>query len=152
MPEGLLAILKFAFLAILWLFFVQVIRVAWAEIATPAPAANPAPRSGWSPAPAAASEVARLVIVQPPERQGLSYEVGQELTVGRANGCQVALPDDRYVSQVHARIYRQDGQVWLEDLGSTNGSYVNSQPVRAPVALRRGDWVQVGRTVLEVSR
>jgi pSer/pThr/pTyr-binding forkhead associated (FHA) protein len=64
----------------------------------------------------------------------------------------VALPDDSYASQLHARIFRKDGRLWLEDLGSTNGTYLNAKAVTSPVALRRGDRVQVGRTVLEVTR
>ncbi|MEO6121400.1 MAG: FHA domain-containing protein, partial [Acidimicrobiales bacterium] len=72
--------------------------------------------------------------------------------VGRAAGCHVALPEDTFASQLHARLFRRDGRMWLEDLGSTNGTYLNAKAVAAPVALRRGDRVQVGRTVLEVTK
>jgi two-component system cell cycle response regulator len=56
------------------------------------------------------------------------------------------------VSQNHARIVRRDGRLWLEDLGSTNGTYLNTKAVSAPSVLHRGDRIQVGRTVLEVNR
>ena len=152
MPETLLMILKFCFLALLWLFFFWVLKAAWAEVSAPAPAVP----AGAGPGPAARkgslSDTAHLRVVEPTERRGQTYELGQELTVGRANGCQVALPDDSYVSQLHARIYRRDGRLWLEDLGSTNGTYLNAKAVSSPVALRKGDRVQVGRTVLEVTR
>jgi len=156
LPESLLTILKFFFLALLWLFFARVLWAVWAEVHAPAaaPAARPQGRSG--PAPPSGrgggGESTRLRVVEPADRRGTTYQLGEELTVGRASGCQVALPDDSYASQLHARIFRKDGRLWLEDLGSTNGTYLNAKAVSAPVALRRGDRVQVGRTVLEVTR
>lgn len=149
MPESLLTVLKFCFLGLLWLFFLRVLWAVWAEVSAPAPSAV---RAATAPARAPAPDSARLRVVEPAARRGTTYELGEELTVGRANGCQVALPDDTYVSQLHARIFRKDGRLWLEDLGSTNGTYLNAKGVTAPVALRRGDRVQVGRTVLEVTR
>jgi pSer/pThr/pTyr-binding forkhead associated (FHA) protein len=62
------------------------------------------------------------------------------------------LAPDSTVSQVHARLFRQGGKLWVEDLGSTNGTWVNKVKVSSPVALRRGDRVLVGGTMLEVSR
>jgi len=73
------------------------------------------------------------------------------VTVGRAPGCGVSLQDTT-VSQLHARVFRRDGRLYVEDLGSTNGTFVNRVPVSAPVPLNRGDRLQVGGTVLEVSR
>jgi pSer/pThr/pTyr-binding forkhead associated (FHA) protein len=152
-PESLLAILKFCFIALLWLFFVRVLRAVWTEVRVPAAAmAAPSAPAATARGGAAATDAARLRVVEPAERRGRSYDLGDELTVGRASGCQVALTDDSYVSQLHARIFRKDNRPWLEDLGSTNGTYLNAKAVTAPVALRRGDRVQIGRTVLEVSR
>lgn len=158
MPESLLTILKFFFLALLWLFFARVLWAVWAEVN--APTAAPAPPTSargtgapaTSPARASGADSTRLRVVEPADRRGTTYQLGDELTVGRANGCQVALPDDSYASQLHARIFRKDGRLWLEDLGSTNGTFLNAKAVTSPVALRRGDRVQVGRTVLEVTR
>jgi pSer/pThr/pTyr-binding forkhead associated (FHA) protein len=62
----------------------------------------------------------------------------------------VALPDDTYVSQLHARVFQRSGETYVEDLGSTNGTYVNGHRVSAPTPVRRGDSLQVGSTVLEV--
>lgn len=160
MSEGLLTILKFCFLGVLWLFFVRVVRVAWAEVhAPPAPAVPPgagraaAPgQAARPPASAQAGGPARLTILQPAERRGRSYELGQDLTIGRDTRCHVSLPEDSTVSQNHARIYRKDGRLWLEDLGSTNGTYLNAKAVSAPTVLHRGDRVQLGRTVIEVDR
>jgi pSer/pThr/pTyr-binding forkhead associated (FHA) protein len=155
-PESLLTVLKFFFLALLWLFFARVLWAVWAEVNAPAAAPVPSGSRGGAPAAAAArggaGDSTRLRVVEPADRRGTTYELGDELTVGRASGCQVAVPDDSYASQLHARIFRKDGRLWLEDLGSTNGTYLNAKAVTSPVALRRGDRVQVGRTVLEVTR
>lgn len=152
MPESLLTILKFCFLTLLWLFFLRVLWAVWAEVNVSA-AASAAPTAGSrAPARSPAPDTGRLKVVEPPERRGTVYDLGEELTVGRASGCQIALTDDTYASQLHARIFRRDGRVWLEDLGSTNGTYLNAKAVSAPVALRRGDRLQIGRTVLEVTK
>ncbi len=74
-----------------------------------------------------------------------------ELTVGRGGGCGIVL-DDTFVSQVHARVFRRDGDVYVEDLGSRNGTLVNGRPVGTAQRVRRGDKVQFGRTVAEVTR
>jgi hypothetical protein len=151
-PEPLLTILKFCFLAIVYLFFVRVLRAVWAEVrgpaavAVPAPAARPArPAFGGNRPPG------RLRVLEPVERRGRTYELGDELTVGRAGGCQVALGDDNYVSQLHARVFRRDGQFYVEDLGSTNGTYVNRKKVTAPIVIRKGDRLQIGKTVMELT-
>jgi pSer/pThr/pTyr-binding forkhead associated (FHA) protein len=158
MPETLLTLLKLFFLALLYLFFFRVLRAVWAEVsAPPAPAAArpsgpaPAPTAGRSRGPAAKGAL-RLKVVEPAETRGTVYDLGDELTVGRASGCQIAIPDDTYVSQLHARIFRRDSQVFVEDLGSTNGTFLNRKKVSAPVPVRRGDRLQIGKTVLEVGR
>jgi pSer/pThr/pTyr-binding forkhead associated (FHA) protein len=156
MPEPLLAVLKLLCLALLYLFFLRVLRAVWAELRPPAPApppAPPAPPRRREPAPAGRRRkgAGRLVIVAPADQKGRSFELNGELTVGRAAGCQVAL-EDNYVSQLHARVFARDGTVWVEDLGSTNGTYVNDRRVSAPLAVRRGDQLKVGSTVLELRR
>ena len=143
MPESLLTILKFLFLALVWLFFARVLRAVWAEL-RPADIGAP-PASGGS------SE-GRLKVVEPAERRGTVFDLGDEVTVGRAGGCHIALEDDKTVSQLHARVFRRDGRLYVEDLGSTNGTYLNAKKVGGPVALQRGDRLQIGRTVLEVTK
>ena len=156
MPDTLLTILKFCFLAILYLFFIRVLRAVWAELrgvtpaaapATPAPAPRRAPASR---APWGNRNGTRLRVVEPAEQRGTTYELGEELTMGRAGGCQVTI-DDTYVSQLHARLFLREGQYYIEDLGSTNGTYLNRRKVTAPVAIRKGDRLQVGKTVLELT-
>jgi len=161
MPESLLTILKLIFLGLLYLFFIRVIRAVWIEVREPtsvqvAVASPPGPgstrgerRRDRAPAKAAAE---RLVVLEPADRQGMVFELGDELTVGRAPGCGVSIPDDTFVSQLHARVFRRDGGLWVEDLGSTNGTFVNKRQVTAPVPLHRGDRLQIGKTVLELAR
>jgi pSer/pThr/pTyr-binding forkhead associated (FHA) protein len=155
MPESLLTILKFCFLALLYLFFFRVLRAVWAEIrpSTAAAAAAPAaPRPRTRQPKTRTGPPTKLTVVEPKEQAGRAYPLGDELTVGRAAGCQVALEGDSYVSQLHARVFTRDGQLYVEDLGSTNGTYLNRKKVRAPMLVRRGDRLQIGKTVLEAQR
>ncbi len=80
------------------------------------------------------------------------FDLGDELTVGRAIGCGVSLPDDTFVSTLHARVFRREGALFVEDLGSTNGTFVNDRPVTGTVPFHKGDRLQVGKTVLELAR
>ncbi len=159
MPESLLTILKLCALALLYLFFLRVLRAVWAEVsstrnAAVAPQVAPArpaarslgPRRGPGRRERASSQ---LKVVEPPELKGRSFDLADELTVGRAVGCQVTL-DDNYVSQLHARIFKRDGMLFVEDLGSTNGTYLNTRKVSSPMAFNRGDQLKIGSTVMEL--
>jgi pSer/pThr/pTyr-binding forkhead associated (FHA) protein len=152
-PESLLTILKFCFLALLYLFFVRVVRAVWTEVSAPppaavAPAAAPAPKTKRERG-APKRSVAHLRVVEPAEQRGRTYDVADELTIGRAAGCQIPL-DDSYASQLHARLFRRNGDLLVEDLGSTNGTFLNRKKVSSAVPIRKGDRLQVGKTVLEL--
>lgn len=141
MPESLLTILKFLFLALVWLFFARVLRAVWAEINAPSADAAAPPSTGG-----------HLKVIEPADKRGQLFALADELTVGRATGCQIALEDDKAVSQLHARVFRRDGRLFVEDLGSTNGTYLNAKKVGGAIALHKGDRLQIGRTVLEVTK
>jgi len=162
--EQLLTILKICLLVLLYLFFLRVLRAVWADLTRPkaVPAAAPAPSRGTAgPAPAARPAAAQpskrakeakpgeLTIVEPSSQRGRGFPLGDELTIGRAAGCSVTL-DDTYVSQIHARLFSRDGQYFVEDLGSTNGTYLNRARVSGPMVIRPGDRLQVGSTVMEL--
>ncbi|HVF33240.1 MAG TPA: FHA domain-containing protein [Acidimicrobiales bacterium] len=168
MPESLLRILQFLLLALLYLFFLRVLRAVWAEVSSPREvgSASPAPVRGRSGAPRERLPAAprgtpqRLRVVEPATRKGQAFDVGPEnaeLTVGRAAGCQVRV-DDTYASQLHARIFRKEADLFVEDLGSTNGTYLNrrgtqhKEKVTGPLALKLGDRLMIGKTVLEVAK
>ena len=164
MPDPVLTLLKYVFLAILYLFFVRVLRAVWVETrepkAVPAPAQPPvAAGIGPAPVPAGGGQSGngavgpeKLVVVSPDGMKGMEFPLGNEVTVGRAGGCAVMLPEDSFVSQLHARLFRRDGSLFVEDLGSTNGTFLNGKKVSAPVSVRKGDKVQFGRTTLEVRK
>jgi len=154
-PESLLTILKFAFLALLYLFFLRVLRAVWAELREPKPAPVGATTVAAAPTHSrqqTGTAPTKVKVLDPESRRGQVFEVADEVTVGRAAGCGISLDDDTYVSQLHARLFRRDGTIYVEDLGSTNGTYLNKRKVSGPQALRKGDRVAIGRTVLEVTR
>ena len=98
---------------------------------------------------AKAAKGTTLVIVAPPEAAGRSFTLGDETTIGRSPGCAVAI-DDTFASQLHARVFRADGTLHVEDLGSTNGTFLGDEAVGGPRPLRRGDQLRIGSTVLEL--
>lgn len=149
MPEPLLAVLKLCCLALLYLFFLRVLRAVWAEVNPKRPLVEEAPRRRERRTSGRRGPISRLVVVEPADLKGRAYELGEELTVGRAAGCQVSL-DDNYVSQLHARVFQRDGVLYVEDLGSTNGTYLNTRKVSSPSPIKRGDQLKVGSTVMEV--
>ncbi|HMC39123.1 MAG TPA: FHA domain-containing protein [Acidimicrobiales bacterium] len=159
MPDPVLTLLKYVFLAILYLFFLRVLRAVWVEtrepkaVPVPSPAPVPAPPAAvTSPPDAGALGPEKLVVLSPETMKGAEFLLGTEVTVGRAGGCAVYLPDDTFVSQLHARVFRRDRDLLVEDLGSTNGTFLNGRKVTAAVAIRKGDKVQFGRTTLEVRK
>ena len=162
MPDPVLTLLKYVFLAILYLFFLRVLRAVWIELREPKPApltdaaggatAPPLANPGPGNAPAHRIGPEKLVINEPAELHGVEFPLADEMTVGRAAGCGVALPDDTFVSQLHARVFRRDGDFYIEDLGSTNGTYLNGKKVSAASVMRKGDRVQVGRTSMELQK
>src|SRR5204862_7603009 len=162
MSEQVLNILKLCLLALVYLFLLRVLRAVWAEVSPPAPAGasrrdrrKAAAASAPPPAPApprgrrTRGNATELVAVEPAAMSGRRFPLGDEITVGRAAGCQVTV-EDNYVSQLHARVFNRDGQLFVEDLGSTNGTYLNRVKVSGPMVMKKSDRLQVGNTVLEV--
>jgi pSer/pThr/pTyr-binding forkhead associated (FHA) protein len=151
-PEAILTILKFCFLGLLYLFLARVVRAVYRELSPDRPvdaAANGRARPGR--ARGRDREPARpykLKMIDPATSQ--VFPLGEEVTIGRAPGCSVPLADDTYVSQLHARIYIRDGKPFVEDLGSTNGTFLNRDRLSKTMPLRKGDKLQIGRTVLEI--
>jgi pSer/pThr/pTyr-binding forkhead associated (FHA) protein len=157
--DQLLFVLKLCLLALLYLFFFRVVRAVWAELRTPSPAggvpvgpaaavAAPGRKERKAQAKAAKARP-QLVMIEPAEQAGRSYTLDDEASIGRAAGCQITL-DDTYSSQIHARVFLRDGQWLVEDLGSTNGTWLNRHKVSGPMVLQRGDRLQIGNTVMEL--
>jgi len=165
MSDQLLGILKIALLALLYLFFARVLWAVWSEVRGPRPGratAQPNAATVAAPRPAAAPPVdsakrakkamaSKLVVLQPKERKGATFMISGEITIGRANTATISIPDDTFVSQLHARLFRTASETFLEDLGSTNGTYLNGARLTSAQLLRKGDRVQIGSTVWEAN-
>ena len=93
--------------------------------------------------------MSELVFIEETPMEGYRRAVAPGTTIGRA-GCDIELTDPD-VSRRHAVVRSLDGGLAVEDLGSTNGTFVNGKKVTSPVTLERGDHLKVGNTTLEVA-
>ncbi len=155
-----LQLMRFAFLVLLWLFVFATINVIRGDlrtsgqprIATPPPAR----RRGRGAAKASGQQAqggrpgpSQLVVTAgglTGTRIGLT---GAPVLIGRANDSTIVLEDD-YASTRHARISLQDGMWVVEDLGSTNGTYLGQRKVDGPMPMEVGVPLRIGQTVLEL--
>ena len=146
-----LLILKIAFLVLLYLFIWRIVRTASRDLRLPQESFILAPsREGGIAQQPPPVRSGRLVVVKSAELEdGSDYELNSsQLTIGRGGQNDIALPQDEYASARHARFEpRQDG-VWVQDLGSTNGTYLNGARLERPRRLTGGDVVRVGETDL----
>lgn len=188
MPEQVLTILKLCLLALVYLFFLRVLRAVWSEVQEPSalPGAGKrtrrrAPASGTPPRPPSTAKGAavgagavagvagaaagaprrpgrnargdrapkEIVVVGPEHMAGASARLDAEVTIGRGGPATIVV-DDSYVSQAHTRLTPRDGRCFVEDMGSTNGTYLNGRRVTAPAIVHRGDRLQLGNVLLEV--
>ena len=150
MPVLVLTILKILFLALLYLFIARAVRVIYLDLVGPRVPRSASPAS--VPAPRKRRAQPRELLVTEAEGSPRSYPMNAEpLSIGRSESCQVIL-NDTYVSQMHARVYPKDGEWFVEDLGSTNGTYLNRAKVTQPSPIGVGDEIRIGKTTLEVRR
>jgi hypothetical protein len=161
--NAVLRIMQWGVIVLIFLFFLRVIRAVWVEMS---PATIRKTRSerrqerrqerAAARPPDRPRETRRrqlyLKVVQPEAQAGRTYDLDDELTIGRSPGCGVSMSEDIYTSTLHARLFRRNDQLWVEDLGSTNGTFVNSEQIKQAVRLGKGDLLQIGSTVFEVSR
>jgi hypothetical protein len=153
-----LQLMRFGFLALLWLFVLAAVRVVRSDLRAsgqPRVAVPPPSRRRGSRGRSDAAAVARprgpsqLVVTEgglAGTRIGLT---GAPVLIGRANDSTLVLTDD-YASTRHARVSLQDGVWFVEDLGSTNGTYLGQRKLDGPVPLEMGVPVRIGKTVLEL--
>jgi hypothetical protein len=149
--DQVLLILKIAFLVLLYLFIWRIVRTASRDLRLPQESFILAPSAQGGVQPARSSRVSgRLVVVKSPDLvEGRDFELDSaQLTIGRSGQNDIAIRSDEYASARHARFEpRQDG-VWVQDLGSTNGTYLNGARLDRPRRLNEGDVVRVGETDL----
>ena len=155
MPNLVLDLLKYVFLAVLYLFMWFVVKAVLNEIRPQQrrrrAARQPAPTPSRPPPRRPKKAPRHVAIVEGSALKGKTFELSEELVIGRADRCHVVL-DDTYVSQMHARIFARNGAYVLEDLGSTNGTYLNRKRITSPAELQRGDQVKIGKTLMELRK
>jgi len=156
-----LLLIRLAFLAVLWLFVITAVGVVRTDLFGQSPSsrkqkrqrqnARPRPARPARPARAARGEPQRLLVTGGPLTGTTLPLTEQQITIGRSNDATLVLNDD-YASSRHARLFPQDGQWIVEDLGSTNGTYLDRQKVTQPTPVPTGVPIRIGKTVLELRR
>ncbi|WP_277212260.1 FHA domain-containing protein FhaB/FipA [Isoptericola croceus] len=162
MSELTFTLLRLGYLVLLWVFVLSAVAVLRRDLslrsarsrkrsddggaAAPAPAAAAA-----SPPPPRSSGPSKLVVTAGPLGGTTLPLSTSSILIGRAPSCTLVLDDD-YSSSRHARIFPQGDQWYVEDLGSTNGTFIGDQQVTSPIPLAPGVGVQIGRSVVELQR
>ncbi|WAX55335.1 FHA domain-containing protein [Jatrophihabitans cynanchi] len=148
-----LQIMRFGFLALLWLFVFGAIRVIRSDLRTSGQPriATPPARKGRarSVAPPAGRGPSQLIVTEGSLQGTRIGLTGAPVLIGRADDSTLVLTDD-YASTRHARITMQDGMWVVEDLGSTNGTYLGQRKLDGPVPMEVGVPLRIGKTVLEL--
>jgi pSer/pThr/pTyr-binding forkhead associated (FHA) protein len=157
MSEIALTVIKVVYLALLWLFILSAVSVIRSDLfgrtvrasdqlqpqeleAPPAPPRRTKRQRGEP----------RVLMISQGNQAGLSADLASGvIMIGRGADCQLILDDD-YVSTRHARVVSTPDGIYIEDLGSTNGSYVNGQRITAPTTITMADTVRIGKTILKL--
>lgn len=149
MPPFVLTVLKIALLLLLYFFVWRAVRAVVLDLYGPRErrprAAERARRPKGKRLPS------KVVLLDERGKRVSSHRLSGTVQIGRATQCDIR-PDDTYVSQLHAKISNRNNSWVVEDLGSTNGTYLNQRKVTAPTAISAGDRIRVGKTVLEVQK
>jgi hypothetical protein len=152
MDEPLAVALKFGFLVVLYLFLLWVVRSAMRDLSryggssaaaepVEVPAAGRRRRAAPEPRPGGTPRV--QVVAAMGHEPGTSFDVGQGVTFGRSDGADIRVTD-QFASSAHARIFDRGGFMYLEDMGSTNGTYLNGRQVKAAERLQGADTIRIG--------
>ncbi|MGH2710663.1 MAG: FHA domain-containing protein FhaB/FipA [Actinomycetota bacterium] len=149
MPAFVLTVLKIALLAFLYFFIWRAVRAVVIDLYGPrekrprGERQRPARRGKGAPT--------KLVVLDANGNRVSTHRLSGTLEIGRDASCQIR-PEDTYLSQKHARVFNRNGSWVVEDLGSTNGTYLNQQKVTVPSQLSPGDRIRIGKTVIEVRK
>ena len=161
MSELALTLVRLGFLTLLWAFVLLTIIVLRRDLRQPAEArpTGRQRRAGRSSKPPKPPKVAKqqkvkgskLVVIEGP-LQGTVIPLGDvQITIGRADDSTLVIDDD-YASSRHARIYPSEGSWVVEDLGSTNGTWIDRTRITSPTVLPVGAPLRVGRTTLQIQK
>jgi pSer/pThr/pTyr-binding forkhead associated (FHA) protein len=156
-----LTVIKLGYLAVLWLFILTTVSVMRSDLfgtrvqqrgAAGKPARQPATAKPAKPPKPSRRGPPKTLVVTEGALAGTSLRLGDApVTVGRAQDSTLVVDDD-YASGRHARLFPQDGTWYVEDLGSTNGTYLERTKVGAPMPVPVGTPVRIGKTVIELRR
>ena len=159
MDEPLAVVLKFGFLAVLYLFLLWVSRSALRDLArgsersdselAPEPVDGPAHRRGGGLSPdgglMGGMEPRLEVIAALGHEPGTVFDISAGATLGRADSAEIRI-DDPFASSAHARIFPRGDFMQVEDMGSTNGTYLNGRQLRGAERLKVADVIRIGDT------
>jgi hypothetical protein len=152
MDEPLAVALKFGFLVVLYLFLIWVARSAMKDLArggdttvAAGPVEPPGPRRRGSAVSDLRAGIApQLVVVAAKGYEpGTSWDIGSGAMMGRSDGAEIRV-EDPFASSAHARIFSRGDFMNVEDMGSTNGTYLNGRKLRTPERLKLGDVIRIG--------
>jgi len=148
-----LSALKYGLFALLFLFIWRSMRwvVRGLSVADASAAAERGGRRPRDATPTLPPGPSTLTVQGQGDAKPRTVKLSASMTVGRAAECELRL-DDTYTSQQHARLFAKNNSWFVEDLGSTNGTFVNEQKLAAPALLQPGDKVRVGQTIMELRR
>lgn len=157
MTDQLLSLLRIVLLLALYAFFARVVWAVWVEVRVPAVQRTGSGRPATGPQSAGvvarAFRVSSLKAIAPVTLKGQTFPVSENpWTIGRADDNDLCVADDPYVSGRHARVFLSSGYAVVEDLGSTNGTFVNDSRITEPNDLEIGDRIQIGGVILEAVR
>ena len=148
MADPIEVLLKFAFIGVLYLFLLWIARSALKDLRRPAPYADEyldadyGGADGFGGVPSSA----RLVVEQGNGlRAGQAFVIGSGLVIGRENGSEVRI-EDNFASGRHARVFDHEGLAYVEDMRSTNGTYVNGRRIEGQEPLQADDRIRIGDT------
>ncbi|MET8334997.1 FHA domain-containing protein [Streptosporangium canum] len=156
MSELTLLLIRLAFLALLWFFVIAAVGVIRTDLfgsrtTTAAAPARKAPKPVKPAAKPKKGEPRQMVVIGGP-LEGTTITLSETpITIGRANDATLVVSDD-YASSRHARLFPQDGQWIVEDLGSTNGTYLDRSKVTRPTPVPLGVPIRIGKTVIELRK
>ncbi|GAB2979766.1 FHA domain-containing protein FhaB/FipA [Nocardioides montaniterrae] len=156
MSELTLFLVRIAYLAILWIFVLSAISVIrsdmfGARVPSQAAAAGRAPKAAKQKPAKKRGNPTHVTVVQG-ANTGISADLASApVLIGRGNDAAIRLDDD-YVSTRHARIVSSGDQWYVEDLGSTNGTYLGSQRITQAMPIGLGSQVRIGKTILELRK
>jgi pSer/pThr/pTyr-binding forkhead associated (FHA) protein len=145
-------VLRFGFLALLWIFIFATLRVVRADLSGAGSSRGtvPARPAASRPKPKRRGKAPTQLLVTDGGLAGTRINLGEQpIMIGRANDSTLVLTDD-YASTRHARLVTRDGDWYVEDLGSTNGTYLDRTKVTGPTLVPPGVPIRIGKTVLEL--